>query len=257
MSQYESRGDCSAEMLRDLAATWPEKFEGKSGAVFFGDAPPAEGEAVEGLNFCTTIRPSRPGPWLPFPCFSFLRYSEIGVRDSESMVREMLADEREAESGKLFWIGANTCQARSRLCELGKRHSTEIDAEIIQWDRRDPKNLTSRTRQVSIPDHRLFKYLIDCPGAGYSLRLKWLLATGRPVFVIAREVWEPWMMELRPWVHYVPVSTDMTDMMDHRAILEDDTDLYRAIGRNARQFAKERLSYRSMLGASAEAVPSG
>jgi hypothetical protein len=245
MNQYESRGDCALEILRDIVRQSPEIFEGREGSVFYGDRPPTS--SSPGLNFCTTLKRGSKTSWLPFPCFSFLKYVEVGIPDSESMIQSMLADDRAAESDKIFWIGANTHPSREALCKLGKRHPDIIDAEMIEWDRSNPGRLASKTRQVSIPDHRTFKYLIDCPGHGYSLRLKWLLATGRPVFVIERDIVEPWMTGLVPWAHYVPVKADLSDLLGHHARLEASPDLREEICQNARIFASERLSYSSQL----------
>jgi hypothetical protein len=245
--QYESRGDCCLELLCDLVVNWPELFEGRTGSVFYGDLPPPDQWADKELNFCTTIRPGHTGPWLPFPCFASLRWAEVGVPDAEAMLEELLTDDREWKSPRIFWIGTNQHPSRHALWELGKRQSGIMDIEMMEWNRADPKSLVSRSRQVSIPDHRDFKYLVDCPGRGYSARLKWLIATGRPVFVVARDIVEPWHTEMVPWVHFVPVAADLSDLLEHHARLEAEPELYEKIGRNAREFAAEKLRVDAQL----------
>jgi hypothetical protein len=124
-----------------------------------------------------------------------------------------------------------------------------MDIELMEWERNQaaPGTLISKGRQVSIPDHRNFKYLVDCPGQGYSARLKWLIATGRPVFIVARDIVEPWHLEMEPWVHFVPVAADLSDLLEHHARLEAEPELYDEIARNARAFAAERLRVDSQL----------
>jgi hypothetical protein len=247
LRQYESRGDCCLELLCDLVVNWPELFEGRTGSVFYDDMPPPDHMADKELNFCTTIRTGHRGPWLPFPCFAALRWPDIGIPDAEAMLEELLTDDREWKSPKIFWIGANTHASRHVLWELGKSHSETMDIELMEWNRKDPNLLISKTRQVSIPDHRDFKYLVDCQGCGYSARLKWLIATGRPVFVVARDIVEPWHTEMVPWVHFVPVAADLSDLLKHHARLEAEPELYEKIGRNAREFAAAKLRLDAQL----------
>jgi hypothetical protein len=252
LRQYESRGDCCLEMLCDLVLNWPDLFEGCEGTVYFGDRPPEKPMDLPGLNFCSTTLRNSPVAWLPFPCPMALRWPQIGVPDAEGMFDHMLGDQRDWESDRVFWIGTDQHPSRVALAELSRRHPGRLDAELMEWNRQDPQSLKSKSRQVSIPDHRLFKYLVDCPGRGYSARLKWLLATGRPVFVVDRDVVEPWHEELEPWVHFVPVAADLTDLLEHLDRLEGDQDLAQDIGRNGREFADRRLRMEAQLTAVAE-----
>lgn len=254
LTQYENRGDYALELVKDLVLNWPDLFEGRKGYVFYGDRPPPDELAIGALNFCSTRRVSDPGPWLPFPCPYALRWPQIGVPDAEAMMDQMLDDERAWDSPKVFWIGTMQHPSRGSLAELGERHPDALDVALMEWNRANPKSLVSKSRRVSLPDHRLFKYLVDCPGRGYSGRLKWLLATGRPVFVVERDIVEPWHVEMEPWVHFVPVAADLSDLLDHHARLEAEPDLYAEISRNGRVFAGRNLRLEEQLVRVAESV---
>jgi hypothetical protein len=247
LRQWENRGDCAVELLCDLVANWPNLLEGREASIFYGDTPPSEADLVREWNFCSTIRTDDPGRWLPFPCPYALRWPQIGVPDAEELLETMLADERPWESPKVFWIGTDQHPSRRALANLGREHPGALDVTLMEWSRANPNALVSQSRQVSLPDHRLFKYLVDCPGRGYSARLKWLLASGRPVFVVNREVIEPWHAEMQPWVHFVPVAADLSDLLEHHAKLEGEPDLCAAIGMNAREFAARRLRIEAQL----------
>lgn len=147
----------------------------------------------------------------------------------------------------MFWIGANTHPSRAQLATLSRAHPDLLDAELMEWDRNAPGGQRSKTRQVSIPDHRRYKYLIDCPGYGYSARVKWLLATGRPLFMVERNAVEHWHEDLKPWTHYVPVAEDLSDLFAHREKLENDPQLYFEIARQAKAFAAAHLSVETRL----------
>jgi len=170
------------------------------------------------------------------------------------MMAELLEDSSPFGDERIFWIGANTHPSRLRLCEIGQDHPHLFDTEIIKWDSSVPNSEYSRPRQVSIPDHAKYKYLIDCQGWGYSARIKWLLATGRPLFVVDREHVEHWHEDMQPWVHYVPVKSDLSDLLAQHAKLEADPNLYKSIGQNARHFAAENLTVEALLCRTAEAL---
>jgi hypothetical protein len=247
LRQWENRGDQALELVCDLVDNWPDLLEGRKASVFYGDSPPAAEYVARDLIFCSTIRTGDPKSWLPFPCPYALRWPQIGVPDAEGMLEKMLADEREWESPKIFWIGTEQHSSRRALADIAATHPELLDVTLMEWARSNPAALVSKSRQVSLPDHRLFKYLVDCPGRGYSARLKWLLATGRPVFIVDRDVIEPWHAELQAWVHFVPVAADLSDLLDHLARLEAEPGLYQEISRNAREFAARQLRVNAQL----------
>lgn len=252
---WECRGDCAVEMLCDLVENWPELLVGRSGGISFGDSPPDPGweESID-LAFGSTKRVGQTSSLLPFPCPYTLRWPQVGIGDGEELMDELLANEAPFEDERMFWIGANTHPSRVRLCEIGRARPEVLDTEIMEWDSNAAGGQRSKSRQVSIPEHAKYKYLIDCPGNGYSARIKWLLATGRPLFIVEREYVEHWHEDLEPWVHYVPVKADLSDLLENRARLEADEELYHRIGTSARDFAAENLTVEALLNRTADAV---
>jgi len=252
---WECRGECALEILSNLVVNWPDQFVGRSGTIWYADSPPPAnwGKAHE-LAFSTTKYKKCQSAYLPFPCPMFLRWPQVGIPDAEAMTADLLIDDAPFSDERIFWIGAETHASRRALFELGQKHPRRFDVEIMQWVREGIGKQRSRTRQVSIPEHRRYKYLIDCPGNGYSARIKWLLATGRPLFIVERRVIEHWHEELEPWIHYIPVSSDLSDLLENHERIEAAPDLYTSIAWNARRFATERLSVEAQLIHTAEAV---
>jgi hypothetical protein len=234
-------------MLTDLVTNWPHLFIGRSGAVWFRDRPPAGDWAEEcDLRFCTTKEAGTPTSLLPFPCPYGLRWPQVGIPNAEELMASLLVDDSPVTNPRALWIGADTHPSRRALWER-VRHDDRFDVEIMTWVKGSEGAQRSGSRQISLPDHRRYKYLIDCPGNGYSARIKWLLATGRPLFIVDREVIEPWHEALIPWVHFIPVAADLSDLLDHHARVEADSNLYHSIGEEARRFAATHLSVEARL----------
>jgi hypothetical protein len=91
-------------------------------------------------------------------------------------------------------------------------------------------------------EHAEYRYLLDLPGYGYSGRLKYLLLLGSVVLVVDHPDREYWLPFFCPWVHYVPVRRDLSDLDVVLARLEADPALAQTIARASRERAMERLS---------------
>ena len=258
ISEYETwecRGECAIEILSSLVENWPELFYGRKGGIWYEDSPPpAEWLHLHDLAFSSTKFHGTNGKCLPFPCPMSLRWPQVGIPNADAMMKELLDDTTPFLDSRIFWIGAETHPSRRVLFELGQRHPERFDVMIMEWHRNSDGVQCSKTRQVSIPEHRRYKYLIDCPGNGYSARIKWLLATGRPLFIVERKIVEHWHDELKPWVHYIPVAADLSNLLEHHERVEADPTLYESLCCNARSFAAEHLTMEARLIHSAEAV---
>ncbi len=246
-SQYESRGGNMLRMLRDLVAAAPASFEGKIGMASFGDTPPepaADLAAQFDFAFCTTKWQGRPSAfqWIPSP--NSIAWPQVGIDDGEALLQQMLDHAAPPETAKLFWIGADTHPVRGQLRDLAADHPDMMDIELMGWKPTGGIALASKTRFVSLFDHVQFKYLVDLPGYGYSGRLRWLLASGRPVFVVERTCVEPWFEELVPWVHFVPVKDDLSDLFMAYGRIEAAAKLYNTISNEARSFVRENLFWK-------------
>ena len=248
MNQYETRGDSCFQIFERLLAMAPELCRFEKGVIFFGDSPPCHDLDMEYiLQFCTTkpIRQSR--SFLPFPCPHSLRWPQVGIENSEDLLTSLLQDSRIYSDNRVFWIGANTHPIRARLIDISFTHRKVLEAKMIKWQPTANGKIVCHPRFVSLQDHANYKYLIDCPGNGYSGRLKWLLATGRPTFIVERDIVEHWHDAMIPWVHYVPVAGDLSDIFTAYEKLEKQPSLYRHISENAKIFARDNIGLPQQL----------
>jgi hypothetical protein len=255
--QFQCRGDNAIAMMKKVVEMVPEKFEGRTGYISFWDSPPAGRHPGEfELMFASTVRIGEPNQFLPFPCPYSHGWPQVGIPDGRELLRDLMDYKGSWRNKTAFWIGADTHPTRRKLVEISGRNPNAIDASLMEWDRdAEAMRQESKSRYISMWDHRHYKYLIDCPGSGYSARLRWLLASGRPVFIVERQVVEHWHLDLKPWVHFVPIRSDLSDLMLAYKRLEADGDLYQMISRNAREFVRARLVQDRELGRIAQAIP--
>jgi hypothetical protein len=239
--QYECRGDNALHILKEMISLAPEAFEGKSGYVSYFDWPPDVNLLGDyDLVFCSTKNHGCPPTFLPFPCPYSVSWPQVGIRDGRGLISQMLAKNEPYKSRKAFWIGANMHHSRIMLQEIAQTFPEILDVEIMDWNRNRPGiRLESKSRYVSLPEHSDYKYLIDCQGGGYSARLRWLIASGRPVFIVDRTPVEHWHEHLIPWHHFIPVKADLSDLLENHGIIEEDSGMYESISRNAKSFCFE------------------
>jgi len=176
-----------------------------------------------------------------FPDFCFLNWKESGMTDYEECRKEMLsASEKAPEYDTLFWIGnPETHPTRKTLCELSSK-DPRIEAYGMGWDYRNGQAVPSKF--VSLVDHAKYKYLIDIQGRGYSGRVKMLMFSGRTLFLADRKWKEFWYKELEPFVHYIPVKEDLSDLTERLDWAENNPEEAKKIAKNAKEFAKEHLT---------------
>ena len=89
---------------------------------------------------------------------------------------------------------------------------------------------------------RRFKYVIDLPGHTYSTKSYWKLFLKRPVFYVEPKVKFSWERRMKPWVHYIPVRQDFSDLLERYQWAESNPDKVRAMTRKLFAFGMREMS---------------
>lgn len=244
---YQSRNEAVAcllvEALREVKYELRNSF---SIEIFTTDQPPDLGRNV--LAFCSSGDNDN---IIRIPDFIFWNWPEIGVFSYPDTTASMVQAGKAAPVfADLFWIGnPETHPIRKKLVELS-RTDNRITAIGVAWRAgktpehwsRSERMATQGSNFVSLPDHCLHKYLIDLEGVGYSGRLKILLFSGRPLFVQERRWEEFYFQDLQPFVHFIPVSNDLSDLSRQIGWAEAHPDECNRIAQNAQSFAMSQLT---------------
>lgn len=240
---YFQRKENVVSIFEKLFKLDKSKFTNKKIVIASGDYP-EQSHYYTGYDykFSTTIPSEGEHDFNLFPCPHSVSWECVNIFDAQSMMKEMLLDNRQPLHNKIFWAG-------------GPQHGQRMEYIVFSDLNKDicDSFLTDNTKEqqqqyfLSLPDHANYKYLIDLQGQGYSGRLKYLLAAGRPVFIPKRPWVEYWHKFLIPWEHYVPVSDDFSDLRANISILENDINLYNNISSNARKFVHDHILFEQQL----------
>ena len=181
-----------------------------------------------------------------FPDFIFDNWKETGLYDYDMFCKEMVeASFKEPIYNSLFWIGnAETHPTRKVLCNLSSCDQ-RIQAYSMGWDYRSGKAVPNKF--VSLIDHTKYKYLIDIQGKGYSGRTKLLMFSGRCLFIADRKWKEYWYEDIQPFVHYIPVKEDLSDLIEKLDWAENHQREVCDIANNAREYAINHLMKRHAI----------
>eukprot|EP00511_Aplanochytrium_stocchinoi_P012144 CAMPEP_0204876814 /NCGR_PEP_ID=MMETSP1348-20121228/47848_1 /ASSEMBLY_ACC=CAM_ASM_000700 /TAXON_ID=215587 /ORGANISM="Aplanochytrium stocchinoi, Strain GSBS06" /LENGTH=212 /DNA_ID=CAMNT_0052033617 /DNA_START=690 /DNA_END=1325 /DNA_ORIENTATION=+ len=113
-------------------------------------------------------------------------------------------------------------------------------SSLVEGYKLDPKNQQYLRGRVSLKEQLSYKYFLVLEGNDVSSGLKWMLYSDSVVFM-ARPTIVSWAMEefLIPFVHYVPLKNDHSDILEMIQWAKKNDDLVRNISRHATQFIED------------------
>eukprot|EP00929_Paragymnodinium_shiwhaense_P035682 TRINITY_DN19226_c0_g1_i4.p1 TRINITY_DN19226_c0_g1~~TRINITY_DN19226_c0_g1_i4.p1 ORF type:complete len:299 (-),score=49.51 TRINITY_DN19226_c0_g1_i4:99-884(-) len=186
------------------------------------------------------------------PDFVYFAWPEVGWRDFTALVGSLeAAKQTDPQTQACGWIGNLATNEQRRSL---KKAADALGGELVEvLEPKDPKDRMTLEQQV-----KRWKCLIDVAGRGYSGRLPALLHSGRPLLIVQRSngkyldpVWASLGRpeKLEPWKHFVPVSSDLSDLEARLRWLVSPEHSAEAqtIAGNAAAFAKSFLTYQSAV----------
>lgn len=174
------------------------------------------------------------------PDFLFDCWKEVQIDDYEKVVEQICQiNDEKPTTNFLGWRGALTHHNRYNLLKLTDKNL--YDVEEIVWDRSNPDKLTCVNYVSLIDSVKKWRYLIDVEGHGYSARVKIFLFSKRLLFLQDRPYKEWYYQDLKPWIHFVPLKPDLSDLNENFEIVRNDPNLEKQIYNNAFDFAQKNL----------------
>jgi hypothetical protein len=234
---YFERKDNVIELFSRLFSLNKDIFKDKKICITSGDYPEAESCYNDfDYKFSTTIDINNPFKYSFFPCPYSISWKQVNINDAEQLIKDLLQNNLQPSNNKIFWAGGPQHQQRFDYVEYSK-----INTDICETRVTD-NTIESRNKNfISLMDHCNYKFLMDIQGQGYSARVKYLLATGRPIFLVPRQWTEHWHRLLIPWKHFIPVKEDFSDLREHFTKVNNDVALYDYISSSSKQFVKDNI----------------
>ena len=92
-----------------------------------------------------------------------------------------------------------------------------------------------------------YSFLLDIGGNGLSGRLKYLLFSRRPVFLVDRDCWEYFFPDLIPYTHYIPVFRNLTNLVEQVEWARKHPIQAREIGESAHRWAVKHFTQEHLI----------
>ncbi|XP_069740526.1 protein O-glucosyltransferase 1 isoform X2 [Narcine bancroftii] len=122
---------------------------------------------------------------------------------------------------KGFFRGSRTSSERDPLVLLSRHDPLLVDAEYTKnqaWKSEKDTLGKPPAKEIPLVEHCKYKYLFNFRGVAASFRFKHLFLCGSLVFHVGNEWLEFFYPQLKPWVHYIPVKQDLSDVRGRRFI---------------------------------------
>ncbi|XP_033471365.1 protein O-glucosyltransferase 1 [Epinephelus lanceolatus] len=143
-----------------------------------------------------------------------------------------------------FFRGSRTSPERDPLILLSREAPELVDAEYTKnqaWKSERDTLGRPPAKEIPLVDHCKYKYLFNFRGVAASFRLKHLFLCGSLVFHVGDEWQEFFYPQLQPWVHYIPVQQDLSDVRELLQFVKENDDIAQEIATRGKEFILDHL----------------
>lgn len=169
-----------------------------------------------------------------FVCMESFRDIQRGI------VQQLIEDEDSSyefnKVGAFGFLAGKTKPIRIKFQTMSNNFS---DLEYIET----PKFVSSERPPLTWVEYkRKYRYFIDLPGHTYTTKLYTMLFCKRLIFVVfgnTKNYLFQWQKQLQPWIHYIPVKDDLSDLMRNLQWARDNPSECETIVSAAFEFGKK------------------
>ncbi|MBN3291499.1 KDEL1 protein, partial [Polypterus senegalus] len=149
----------------------------------------------------------------------------------------------EDKNSTAFWRGRDSRKERLELVKLARRHPHLIDAAFTNFFffKHDERLYGPLVKQISFFDFFKYKYQLNIDGTVAAYRLPYLLAGDSVVLKQDSIFYEHFYNDLRPWTHYIPLKSDLSDLLEKIQWAKENDEEAKKIAKNAQEFARSNL----------------
>ncbi|KAH3827829.1 protein O-glucosyltransferase 1-like [Dreissena polymorpha] len=150
----------------------------------------------------------------------------------------------EKKHNKGFFRGSRTSSERDPLVRLSRSEPSLVDAEYTKnqaWKSLEDTLGKEPAEEIRLEQHCDYKYLFNFRGVAASFRLKHLFLCDSVVFHVGEEWLEFFYPAMKPWVHYIPVKQDLSDVKELLEFAKENDDVVHEIAKRGRKFIWDHL----------------
>ncbi|HSX13204.1 MAG TPA: glycosyl transferase family 90 [Chlamydiales bacterium] len=147
---------------------------------------------------------------------------------------------------KAFWRGTYTEPVhRKQICQISKEFGDSVDAGLTGFFLPHDQHLITFVKPgASYEEHMEFKYLpvldgIMCSYPGFQ----WRLLSGCLTMKQESDQIQWFYRALKPFVHYVPIKNDLSDLVAQVDLARNNDPLCKQISKNAKEFVLGNLLF--------------
>ncbi|XP_066157436.1 protein O-glucosyltransferase 2-like [Euwallacea fornicatus] len=144
---------------------------------------------------------------------------------------------------KLFWRGRDSNRGRLNLITLSRDNPDLFNVSLTNFFFfRDEEDIYGpKTDHVSFFKFFDYKYQLAIDGTVAPYRTPFLLAGGSLVFKPHSKYYEYFYHDLEPLIHYIPVKSDLSDLVEKLIWAKNNNDKAQVIVQNGQTFANNNL----------------
>ncbi|XP_053987875.1 protein O-glucosyltransferase 2-like isoform X1 [Hylaeus volcanicus] len=155
----------------------------------------------------------------------------------------------EKKTEKLFWRGRDSRRERLDLIDISRDHPDLFNVSITNFfffkdemDKYGPGQ-----SHISLFHFFKYKYQLNIDGSVAAYRFPYLLAGDSLVLKQNSKYYEFFYNDLKPGEHYMPVNSDLSDLVEKIIWAKEHDEEALKIAKSARQFTRDNLLPRDVL----------
>ncbi|KAK6621257.1 hypothetical protein RUM43_011563 [Polyplax serrata] len=150
-----------------------------------------------------------------------------------------------------FFRGSRTSSKRDILVLLSRKKPELVSAQYTKnqaWKSSEDTLGREPAEVVTLEHHCQYKYLFNFRGVAASFRFKHLFLCGSLVIHVGNEWNEFFYPVMKPWIHYIPLSENATEIEIEKLILflQSHDDVVREIAERGRKFIVDHLRFKEI-----------
>ncbi|XP_072120419.1 protein O-glucosyltransferase 3 [Mobula birostris] len=146
-----------------------------------------------------------------------------------------------------FWRGRDSSEERLKLVRISRKNRDLLDAGITAYFFfREEEKALGKAQLISFFDFFKYKYQVNVDGTVAAYRFPYLMLGDSLVLKQDSKYYEHFYKSLKPWIHYIPVRRDLSDLIEKIKWVKDNDAEAQKIARSGQVLARDLLQPSSL-----------